>query len=124
MVDHLARALRLGTNLLDCAAEFVALEFLGSDPQQAPAVPMEFETVIGLEVHAQMNTKSKIFCGSSAAFGGEPNEHTTTVYLHSNTMVEIFKFFSLHLGRSPVLSRPLAAKADKTTCREIWMCDD
>ena len=42
---------------------------------------MEFETVIGLEVHAQMNTKSKIFCGSSAAFGGRPNEHTTTVDL-------------------------------------------
>ena len=35
---------------------------------------MEYETVIGLEVHAQLSTKSKIFCGASAAFGGEPNE--------------------------------------------------
>ncbi|MDA0999780.1 MAG: Asp-tRNA(Asn)/Glu-tRNA(Gln) amidotransferase subunit GatB [bacterium] len=42
---------------------------------------MEFETIIGLEVHAQLNTESKIFCGSSAAFGGEPNAHTTTVDL-------------------------------------------
>ena len=42
---------------------------------------MSFETIIGLEVHAQLNTESKIFCGSSTAFGGDPNEHTTTVDL-------------------------------------------
>ncbi len=35
---------------------------------------MEFEPVIGLEVHVQLATKTKIFCGSSAAFGAEPNE--------------------------------------------------
>jgi aspartyl-tRNA(Asn)/glutamyl-tRNA(Gln) amidotransferase subunit B len=35
---------------------------------------MGFEPVIGLEVHVQLSTASKIFCGSSAAFGGEPNE--------------------------------------------------
>ena len=40
---------------------------------------MAYETVIGLEVHAQLNTRSKIFCGSSAAFGGEPNERTCAV---------------------------------------------
>ena len=42
---------------------------------------MDFETIIGLEVHAQLKTESKIFCGSSAAFGGEPNDHTCTVDL-------------------------------------------
>ncbi len=42
---------------------------------------MDFETIIGLEVHAQLKTHSKIFCGSSAAFGGAPNEHTCTVDL-------------------------------------------
>ncbi|MEE9239977.1 MAG: Asp-tRNA(Asn)/Glu-tRNA(Gln) amidotransferase subunit GatB [bacterium] len=42
---------------------------------------MDFETIIGLEVHAQLKTESKIFCGSSAAFGGSPNEHTCTVDL-------------------------------------------
>ena len=35
-----------------------------------------FEAVIGLEVHAHLLTKSKIFCGSSTEFGGEPNSHT------------------------------------------------
>jgi aspartyl-tRNA(Asn)/glutamyl-tRNA(Gln) amidotransferase subunit B len=33
---------------------------------------MEFETVIGLEVHAQMKTKSKIFCGCSTAYPDLP----------------------------------------------------
>ncbi len=38
-----------------------------------------FEGVIGLEVHAHLLTKSKLFCGSSAEFGGEPNSHTCPV---------------------------------------------
>ncbi len=42
---------------------------------------MSYETVIGLEVHAQLRTRSKIFCGSDASFGGEPNAHTCTVDL-------------------------------------------
>lgn len=36
---------------------------------------MEFESVIGLEVHVQLLTNSKMFCASSAAFGAEPNEY-------------------------------------------------
>jgi aspartyl-tRNA(Asn)/glutamyl-tRNA(Gln) amidotransferase subunit B len=40
---------------------------------------MEYEPVIGLEVHAQLLTKSKIFCGCSALFGGEPNTLTCPV---------------------------------------------
>jgi aspartyl-tRNA(Asn)/glutamyl-tRNA(Gln) amidotransferase subunit B len=40
---------------------------------------MEYEPVIGLEVHAQMLTKSKIFCSCSTAFGGDPNTHTCPV---------------------------------------------
>jgi len=42
---------------------------------------MEFETVIGLEVHAQLSTKSKIFCGCSTAFGAPPNSNTCPVCL-------------------------------------------
>ena len=41
----------------------------------------EYETVIGLEVHVQLATKSKIFCSSSAAYGGEPNEYIDPVTL-------------------------------------------
>jgi len=42
---------------------------------------MDFETVIGLEIHAQLKTKSKIFCGCSTAFGSPPNTHTCPVCL-------------------------------------------
>ncbi len=40
---------------------------------------VEYEAVIGLEIHAQLLTESKIFCGCSAAFGGEPNTHTCPI---------------------------------------------
>jgi len=42
---------------------------------------MQWETVIGLEIHAQLATKSKIFSGSSTAFGAEPNTQANVVDL-------------------------------------------
>jgi len=42
---------------------------------------MEFEPVIGLEVHAQLKTESKIFCSCSTAFGAPPNTHVCPVCL-------------------------------------------
>jgi aspartyl-tRNA(Asn)/glutamyl-tRNA(Gln) amidotransferase subunit B len=42
---------------------------------------MEFETVIGLEVHVQMNTKTKIFCGCSTSFTHDSNSQTCPVCL-------------------------------------------
>ena len=39
----------------------------------------QYETVIGLEVHVELSTRTKIFCGCSTAFGGAPNTHTCPV---------------------------------------------
>ncbi|MBM9537275.1 Asp-tRNA(Asn)/Glu-tRNA(Gln) amidotransferase subunit GatB [Desulfobulbus alkaliphilus] len=61
---------------------------------------MEFETVIGLEIHAQMKTRSKIFCGCSTEFGAPPNTHTCPVCLGMP-------------GSLPVLNRKVVESAIK-----------
>lgn len=46
-----------------------------------------YETVIGLEVHVQLNTRSKAFCGDATRFGGEPNTQVSPVSLgHPGTL--------------------------------------
>ncbi|MDK2836438.1 MAG: aspartyl-tRNA(Asn)/glutamyl-tRNA(Gln) amidotransferase subunit, partial [Thermosediminibacterales bacterium] len=42
---------------------------------------MEYEVVIGLEVHAELSTDSKIFCSCTTEFGGDPNTHCCPVCL-------------------------------------------
>jgi len=47
----------------------------------------KYEAVIGLEVHAQLQTNSKLFCGDSIAFGAEPNTHVSPITLgHPGTL--------------------------------------
>ncbi len=41
----------------------------------------KYQTVIGLEVHVQLQTESKLFCGCSAAYGAEPNSNTCPICL-------------------------------------------
>lgn len=41
----------------------------------------QFETVIGIEVHVELKTNTKIFCNSTTEFGGDPNHHTCPVCL-------------------------------------------
>ncbi|MGD1982762.1 MAG: Asp-tRNA(Asn)/Glu-tRNA(Gln) amidotransferase GatCAB subunit B, partial [Chromatiaceae bacterium] len=42
---------------------------------------MQWETVIGLEIHTQLASRSKIFSGSSTAFGAEPNTQANLIDL-------------------------------------------
>ncbi len=47
----------------------------------------KYETVIGLEIHAQLQTNSKLFSGDSIAFGAEPNTHVSAIVLaHPGTL--------------------------------------
>lgn len=52
----------------------------------------QYEIVIGLEVHAQLQTLSKLFCGDSIAFGAEPNTHVSPITLgHPGTLPKMNK---------------------------------
>lgn len=54
---------------------------------QPMTIPDQYEVVIGLEVHAQLQTASKLFCGDSIAFGAEPNTHVSPITLaHPGTL--------------------------------------
>lgn len=47
----------------------------------------KYEVVVGLEVHAQLSTDSKMYCGDSAEFGGSPNTHVSVLSLgHPGTL--------------------------------------
>jgi aspartyl-tRNA(Asn)/glutamyl-tRNA(Gln) amidotransferase subunit B len=50
-------------------------------PALAPEILAKYEVVIGLEVHAQLLTKTKIFCGCSTQFGNSPNSNSCPVCL-------------------------------------------
>ncbi len=76
----------------------------------------KYEAVIGLEVHAQLLTASKLFSRDSAAFGGEPNTHISPVTLaHPGTLpfmnrkaveLAIRLGFACHCARERELFRP------------------
>ncbi len=63
----------------------LALGFAGYFCLMAPSE--KYEAVIGLEVHAQLATESKLFCGDSIAFGAEPNTHISAITMgHPGTL--------------------------------------
>lgn len=51
---------------------------------------MQWEVVIGLEIHVQLSTKSKIFSGSSTAYGAEPNTQVSTVDMGLPGVLPVF----------------------------------
>ena len=62
----------------------------------------EYEMVVGLEVHAQLLTQSKLFCGDSIAFGAEPNTHVSPITLgHPGTLPKMNRLaieFAIKMG--------------------------
>jgi len=69
---------------------------------------MSWEVVIGLEVHVQVNTKTKQFCGCSTEFGAEPNTQTCPVCLGMPGQLPVL---NMEAARKSVLTG-LAINAD------------
>src|SRR5262245_15754849 len=59
---------------------------------------MEFEPVIGLEVHAQLLTQSKIFCGCSTKFGNPPNTNTCQICLGMPGVLPVLNRMAVELA--------------------------
>lgn len=59
---------------------------------------MEWEVVIGLEIHVQLATKTKIFSGASTAFGAEPNTQACAVDLALPGTLPVFNENALRMA--------------------------
>ena len=71
----------------------------------------DYEVVIGLEVHVQLNTKSKIFCSDANSFGELPNRHTSVISLaHPGTLPRVNK---KAINKGIQLALALGAKINK-----------
>jgi aspartyl-tRNA(Asn)/glutamyl-tRNA(Gln) amidotransferase subunit B len=70
----------------------------------APEMMAKYEAVIGLEVHAQLLTKTKIFCGCSTQFGDAPNANTCPVCLGLPGTLPVLNKRAVELGMQAALA--------------------
>jgi aspartyl-tRNA(Asn)/glutamyl-tRNA(Gln) amidotransferase subunit B len=85
---------------------------------------MEFETVIGLEVHAQMLTDTKIFCGCSTKFGGAPNSHTCPVCLGMPGVLPVLNKKVVEFGMKMALATHCEINPSNSFARKNYFYPD